>query len=156
MGRHAGAGGVQGQLADGDAHAVDAEVAQAEDALAVGDDDEADVLLRPVAEDVLDAAFAVDGEVKSAGPAEDVAELLTGLAAGGGVDEGDEVSGVGHQRLVVKRLIVVLEGGQVNVPLDVGGLAAELKEDAAELVLLGVDALGDEAGQAEGLALGLG
>ena len=48
--RHAGAGGVERQLAHRDAHAADAEVAQAEDALAVGHDDEADVRLRPVGE----------------------------------------------------------------------------------------------------------
>ena len=50
LGRHAGAGGVERQLTDRDAHAVDTQVAQAEDALAVGDDREADIFLRPVAE----------------------------------------------------------------------------------------------------------
>ena len=39
----AGAGRVERQLADRDAHAIRAEVAQAEDALAVGDHDHADV-----------------------------------------------------------------------------------------------------------------
>ena len=48
LGRHAGAGGVERQLTHRDAHAVDAQVAQAEDALAVGDDREPDVFLRPV------------------------------------------------------------------------------------------------------------
>ena len=46
----AGAGGVERELADRDAHAADAEVAQAQNPLAVGDDDEADIFLRPVAE----------------------------------------------------------------------------------------------------------
>ena len=39
----AAARGVERQLADGDAHAAGALVAQAQDALVVGDDDEADV-----------------------------------------------------------------------------------------------------------------
>ena len=56
--RHAGAGGVELQLADGDAHAVGAQVAQAEDAAAVGDADEPDVLLRPVSQDLLHLAAA--------------------------------------------------------------------------------------------------
>ena len=47
---------VERELADGDAHAVGAEIAQAEDALSVGDDDDADVLLGPVVEDLRDAA----------------------------------------------------------------------------------------------------
>ena len=148
LGRHARAGD-QRQLADRDAHAVDAQVAEAEDALPVGDHDEANVLLRPVAEDLLDPAPALDGEVEAAGPAEDVAELLAGLADGGGVDQRHEVGGVRHQRLVVERLVVVLQRGQVDVPVEVGGLMTELEEDAAELVLLGIDAFGDQAGQAE-------
>ena len=45
-GVQAAAGGVQRQLADGDAHAAGALVAQAQDALVVGDDDEAHVLDR--------------------------------------------------------------------------------------------------------------
>ena len=43
--RHAGAGGVERQLADRDAHAADAEIAEAQDALAVGHHDEAHVLV---------------------------------------------------------------------------------------------------------------
>ena len=43
LGIDAGAGGVERQLADRDAHAVGAEIAEAEDPLAVGDDDDADV-----------------------------------------------------------------------------------------------------------------
>ena len=57
--RHAGAGRVQRQLADGDAHAVGAEVAQAKDTLAVGDDDDADVPFRPVAQDLRESGRGV-------------------------------------------------------------------------------------------------
>src|SRR5205814_9983091 len=42
--RHAGAGGVERQLPDRDAHAAGAEIAEAEDALAIGDDDKAHIL----------------------------------------------------------------------------------------------------------------
>ena len=65
LGRHAGAGRVQGQFADGDPHAVDAEIAQAKDAFAVGNDDEAYILFRPVAEDVADAPDTIDRKVKA-------------------------------------------------------------------------------------------
>ena len=48
--RHAGAGRVERQLADRDAHAADAQVAEPEDPLAIGHHDEAHVGLRPVGE----------------------------------------------------------------------------------------------------------
>src|SRR5262249_27999340 len=144
LGRHAGAGGVQGQLPDGDAHAVDPQVAQPEDALAVGDHDEADVLLRPVPQDLPQPPTPLDGEVKAAGAAEDVPELWGGLAGGGGVDERQEGGGVRHQRLVVERLVVVLRGGQVDVAVEVGVFFAELEEAPPQLVLLGIDAFGDQ------------
>ncbi len=40
---HAGAGGVEGELADGNAHAVRAEIPETENALAIGDDDDGHV-----------------------------------------------------------------------------------------------------------------
>jgi hypothetical protein len=48
VGMQAGAGGVERELADRDAHAERAQVAEAEDALAVGHDDHAHVGVRPV------------------------------------------------------------------------------------------------------------
>ena len=60
----AGAGGVERELADRNAHAVGAEIAEAEDPLSVGDDDDADVLLRPVAEDAPDAGRDRPGVMK--------------------------------------------------------------------------------------------
>ncbi len=47
------AGRVQRELADRDAHAVGAQVAQAEDALAIRDDDDPGVLMRPVLQNFL-------------------------------------------------------------------------------------------------------
>jgi len=67
----AGAGGVEGQLADRDAHAERAEVAQAEDALAVGDDDHAHVQIRPMSQDFRDAAAFADADEQSARAPED-------------------------------------------------------------------------------------
>ena len=86
-GRHAGARRVQGQLADRDAHAVGAEVAEPEDALAVGDDDEADVVLGPVAQDLGQLPGPVGRQVEAARPAQDLVELLARLADGRRVDD---------------------------------------------------------------------
>ena len=64
---------------------------------------------------------------------------------------GSDISGAVEQRLVV-----VLQSDEVDVPVEVGGLVAELVEDAPELDLLALDPVGQEAGQAERLALGVG
>ena len=62
---HAGAGRVERELADGDAHAVRAEVAEPEDALAVGDDDDARAV-RPVPQHLGDAPAVVGADEQPA------------------------------------------------------------------------------------------
>ena len=63
LGADARAGDVERELADRDGHAVHAEVAQAEDARAVGHDGDARlVLARPVAQDLPDLALVFDGD----------------------------------------------------------------------------------------------
>ena len=51
---HAGAGRVERQLADRDAHPIGSEVAQAQDPLSVGDHDHPNRAVRPVAQDLRD------------------------------------------------------------------------------------------------------
>ena len=113
--RHAGRRRVELQLADGDAHAVGAQVAQAEDAAAVGHADDAHVLDRPVAQHLLDVPLARDRQVHAARPAVDVAELQAGLADGRVVHDGQEARRVRHQRAVEERLVVVEQVDQVDV-----------------------------------------
>src|SRR5262249_33129161 len=50
--RHTRAGGVKLQLADGNRRAVCAEVAESKDTTAIGDADDANILLRPVFQDL--------------------------------------------------------------------------------------------------------
>ena len=64
--RHTGAGGVELQLADGNARAVCAEVAQAKNPAAIGDADEPDVFLRPVIQNLFHLAAACDREIHAA------------------------------------------------------------------------------------------
>ena len=137
--RHGGAGRVELQLADGDAHAVGAQVAQAEDALAGRGADDAHVLDRPVPQHVLDPALVLERHVQAARPAEDVAELQARLADRRGVDDRQEPRRVGHQHLVEERLVGVEQLDQVDVALQVGGLLAELLQDALDLGLVAVD-----------------
>ena len=84
----AGARDVERELADRDPHAVGAEVAEAEDAAAVGEDRDIDVGDGERVEDVLDMALVLDRQVETAVVVrEERAELLAG---GADPDESDE------------------------------------------------------------------
>jgi len=86
----AGAGGVQAQLAHGDAHAVDAQVAEAEDARAIGHDGDLDVV-RPVLDDGVQVALVLEREVHALGLRVQLRPALARFADRGGVDEGGQV-----------------------------------------------------------------
>src|SRR6185312_6302772 len=68
------AGGVERELADWDAHAAGALIAEAEDALAVGDDDHLGVVEQRVGEDLLQRALARQRQEQAARLAEQAAE----------------------------------------------------------------------------------
>ena len=74
--RDARARGVERELADRNPHAVGAQVAEAQDPLPVGDDDDADVLLGPVVENLRDAAAVVRRDEEALRLARDVRKLL--------------------------------------------------------------------------------
>ncbi len=152
--RHAGTGGVELQLADRNAHAVGAEVAEAEDALAAGGADEAHVLVGPIAQDLLHPALVLDRDVHAARPPEDVAELQAGLADGRIVDDRQEARRIGHQGPVEQGLVVIEKSDQIDVAVDVAALVPELLQHALELHGLAFDDVGKEPGQAQRLALG--
>jgi hypothetical protein len=153
--RHAGASGVELQLADRNAHAVGAEITQAENALAAGGADEAQVFLRPVAQDLLYPTLVLDRDVHAARPAKDVAEFQAGLADGGVVDDRQEARGIGHQGAIEQRLVVIEEPDQIDVAIDVAGLVPELLQYALELHVLGFDGVGQQPGQLQRFAFGV-
>lgn len=68
----AGEGGVKGHLADGDSHAAGALVAEAEDALAIADDDAADAVVTGVGEHLVDAVLVGIADEEPAGLAPDL------------------------------------------------------------------------------------
>ena len=70
---------VQGELADGDAQAAGALVADAQDPLAVGHDDDVHLGVGPVPQQRRDRVAQRVGDEQAAGPAVDVAELLARL-----------------------------------------------------------------------------
>ena len=67
---------VQRELADRDGHPAGALVAEAEDPLVVGDDDEPDVVVRALAQELRDPVAVGRRDPRAARPPDDVAELL--------------------------------------------------------------------------------
>ena len=153
---HAGASGVERQLADGDAHAVRAEIAQAEDALAVSDHDHPHGAERPVLHDPGDPPAIAGADEQAAGAPPDVAEPLAGESHGRGVDDRQHLVDVVDDHTVEQRLVAVLQGHQVDVLLEVRRLAAEVLQDLGGLLRLGEHARRQEAGQVQRIAFLLG
>jgi hypothetical protein len=122
----AGAGGVECELADRDPHSSYTEIAQPEDALTVRYDDKADVLLRPVAENLTQAATRADRQVHAACFTEDPVELLTCLTDRRRIDQRHEARRVRHQNRIVQRLVANLEVRQqkrfLQVVIEIGQL----------------------------------
>ena len=139
MRRHAGAGGVERQLPDRDAHAAGAEIAEAEDALAIAHDDEADILLRPIAEHLADPAARRDRQIHAARFPVDMGEFLARLADRRRVDQRHVGRRVGHQHGVKQGLVARLQIRQNEVFLqivievgDLGVAACHLQVDVGD------------------------
>ena len=126
-GWNAGAGGVELKLTDWDSGAIRAEVAQAKYPSAVGDANEADILFRPVFENLLHAAAALDGQIHPAGLTIDVSELEACLTDGRIVHDRKKPGGVRHDGPIKESFIVIEQVDQVNVALQIRVLLAELE-----------------------------
>src|ERR1700730_3342641 len=101
---YSGTGGIKRELPDRNAHTVGAEIAEAQDALAVGHHDELH-RIRPVAQKFGDTPTIVGSNEQATRPLEDVAEPLAGKAYRRGIDERlDFIDVVAHdpeeQRLI--------------------------------------------------------
>ena len=116
--------GVDGELAGRDVDAADAPVADAEDGLGVGGDDEVNLVggqLRG-AQGGLDLVRCIDAEIHTAWAAVLMAVLLDGLADRRGVDDGQQLAEVVDEHPVEQDLIAVVQGGQVDVLVEVAAL----------------------------------
>ena len=151
----AGAGGIKRQLADRNAHAVGAEVTEAEDALAVGDDDQFG-LVGPVGQELGDAAAVAGCDEEAARPLEDIAEALTGEADRRGVDQRlDFIDVVAHDA-EEQRFVAVVQLVQRHVFGEVVGQFAQIGHHALDLGLHRKYVRGQEAAQSKRVALLVG
>jgi len=106
---------VQVQLANGDAHSVGPEVTEAEDALAVGDDDDVYFLVRPVIQNLLHTAFILDGNVHATRLLKDRSELLASLADSGRIEERHHLRDILNDEAIEQRFIPALERHEKHV-----------------------------------------
>ncbi len=149
----AAGGRVQRELADRDGHPARALVAEAEDPLVVGHDDEPDVVVRALAQELRDPVAVGGRDPDATGPPDDVAELLAGPADGRRVHDRQELLEVLRQQPVEQRRVAVLERRHPDVALERVVLAAEVLELEVDLLLDRQDAVGQQAAQPERVAL---
>ncbi len=96
----AGAGGVEREFTDRDAHAAGALIAEAENALAVADNDGLDAIEARIAKDASDAVFQRKAQEQSARLAENAAELLAAEADRRRIDDRHHLFDVPRQQRV--------------------------------------------------------
>ena len=152
-GRDAATGGVEGELADGNAHAADTLVTQTQDPLAIGHHDHLDVLLGGVLQHVIDPVLVRIGDKQATGAAIDVGELLARLADRRGVDDGQHLGQVVVQQTVEQCLVGILDVAQIDVLVHVVAKRHELAIGALGLLFDGLDILGQQTFEVEVAAL---
>ena len=146
-------GGVERELADRDAHAAGALVAEAEDALAVGDDDDLGLVEWRVAENLPDASRC--GMLRKS-PRGLRNSRLNERAAGADrrrVDDRQQFLDVALEQRVKQRLVGVLQVAQESVALEIGGEFAERLQPPAHLLVDAGNRRRQQPVQAEDVAL---
>ena len=148
-----GAGRIERELADRNAHAVRAEVTEAENTLAVGDDDQL-CRIGPVAEQFRDPPAIVGADEHAARPLEDEAKPLAGEAHRRSVDQRlDFIDIVAHDA-EEQRLVAVVQRVERDVFFQIVGQAAQIDQYALDLLLHRKHMRGQEAAQSQRVALG--
>ena len=118
FGADAAEGGVEGHLANGNAHAAGALVAQSQDAFAIAYDNAPDVIVTRVRQNLLDAILVGIAKKEAARPAPNLAELLAGFAHRGRVNDRKGLLYMLSDQRVKKRLIGILEIAHETVFFD--------------------------------------
>ncbi len=141
--------GVQGELPDRDRHPAGTLVAEAQDPLVVGHDDQPDVLVGRGAEDLGDAVPVRRCQPDPARPPDDVAELLARPPDRRRVDDRQVLLQVRREEAIEQRGVPVLEGRETDVALEVVAFPAEVLVLELQLLLHRQDAVRQEAVEPE-------
>ena len=147
--------GVEREFAHGNAHAANAQIAQAEDALAIGHANDAHIDLRPIAQNVGHSTAMFEREVQPLGPPHDVAKLLTRLSNRRCVNNRHVARRIRAQQLIEEPLVSILQLGKKNVALEVIGAHRQLHARTLLLRCTVIDRVGEQPGESKQFALGL-
>ena len=129
-----------------------AEVAKAEDALAVGDDDQLG-RIRPVGQQFRDASAIVGANEHAARPLEDQAEPLAGEAHRRRVDQRLDFIDVVADDAEEQRLVAIVQRVERDVFFQVGGQVAQIGQHARDLLVHREHVRGQQAAQSQRIAL---
>ena len=151
-----GARGVKRELADRNAHAAGALIAEPEDALAVADHDGFDAIEARMRDDAADGVLVWQAQKQAARLAKDVAEQLAAEPDRRRVDDRHHLFDISRQQRVEQRLVAILQAAQEHVTLQVAGLAAKGVEPAFDLHVERRDVRRQQAVQVEFIALRVG
>jgi hypothetical protein len=145
----AGRSGINGKLADRDIDSPDAPLADAEDSLGVGSDDEVHPAGRQsrIPQGRLDLARRIDVEIDAALAAVLMAVTLDGLADRRCVDNWQQLAEVVGQYPIKQHLVAVVQRRQVDVLVEGAGLPRALPLGALGLLVQGQNPGWQQAGQ---------
>jgi hypothetical protein len=146
---NAGSGAVKRDFSDRDAHSARALIAEAQDALVVGDNDEPDVTVGPIPEDLCELVAIVGCEPDAAWSSEDVAVSLAGEADGRCVDDGKELREVLHKESIVEGLVSILQCGESYEFFEIACFFAQVLEFESDLLLDGELSVGQQASKSQ-------
>ena len=133
------AGRVERELADRNAHAAGALVAEPEDALAVGQHDRLDLVEARIGKYLLQTLFVWQAQKQAARFAEQLAELLAPRADRWGVNQRQQLLEVLLQQCKEQGLVVVVQFAQKGVALEIAGKAAQDRQPPRDLLFQGAD-----------------
>jgi hypothetical protein len=131
---NARAGRIERKFADRNAHSVRAEIAKAENAFAIGDNDQPR-RERPIAEQLRNMTPVLCANEKSAGPLKNVPEALTGEADGRRIDQGLDFVDVIDNYSEEERLVAIVQGIERDIFLKVVRQMLQVRNHARRLLL---------------------
>ena len=146
---------VKRELADRNAEAAGPLVADAQDPLAVGDDDHIHLVMGAIAQERRDCVTQRVRDDEAARPTINVAELLARQRHHRRIDHRSHFLDVLQQQRVEQDLIRVLQGSEINVPLEVFVLASIRLVGANQLLVERLDHRRQQPVQPKVTALGL-
>src|ERR1700721_1075992 len=126
---------IERKLANGNAQPADALIADAQNALAIRDDDHVDLGIWVIAQERRNRMAQRIGNEEAARPAVGVAEFLAAECDNRRINDGQHFIDVAEQQTIEKNFVGVLELPEIDVSLEIVGLERKSLICADRLVI---------------------